>query len=466
MSSYTLTIDGSDRTTCISNGTITIKDDMGSSASTMKFDMTIRDSGNIPACDEEVVITQDGTILFGGRILKVTPAKKGSFVSWKVDCVDYTRDLDRNLVVEGYQDMTDKEIIEDIIDNYCGGTGITYSNVTEGITISNLTFNYVPPSECLTIITKLTGRQWHIDYDKDIHYGVKFSDATPFNIDSDSDAYKNLRLKVDNSALRNRVYVRGGTYLSDEVTIKQVADGEQTVFYLPEKPHEMTILDGVTSKTVGIQNVDSFDDYDYLMSYQEKYIETDVAPTADNVMTFAYKYDIPVLVAVEDSTSIEAYGQFEFAIFDNNIDTIEGARDRASAELTDYADSISSGSFETLTSGFTAGEYIEIDLADLEVDESFVVKSVTSKSMGGGEFTYTIQIVSTEMLGIIQFLIGLLEGDKNSLNISSDEVVDEIATVTAETFTLDDGVPVLTEHTGAYKYDSDAQWDIAEWDTT
>jgi len=86
--------------------------------------------------------------------------------------------------------------------------------------------------------------------------------------------------------------------------------------------------------------------------------------------------------------------------------------------------------------------------------------------MGGGEFTYTIQIVSTEMLGIIQFLIGLLEGDKNSLNISSDEVVDEIATVTAETFTLDDGVPVLTEHTGAYKYDSDAQWDIAEWDTT
>jgi hypothetical protein len=27
-----------------------------------------------------------------------------------------------------------------------------------------------------------------------------------------------------------------------------------------------------------------------------------------------------------------------------------------------------------------------------------------------------------------------------------------------------DGTPVLTSHEGAYKYDSDADWDVAEWD--
>ena len=276
--------------------------------------------------------------------------------------------------------------------------------------------------------------------------------------------YKNLIMGLDNSAIRNRVYVRGGTYLSDEVTIKQVADGEQTVFYLPEKPHEMSILEGVTSKTVGIKNIDNYTDYDYLMNYQEKYVEIDTAPTVDTVLSFSYKYDIPVLVAVENSASIEKYGQLEYIIFDKTIDTIAQARERASAELTDYAESIVSGGFETEETGFKAGQFIDITDSDLGIDDRFVVKSVTASSQGGGRFVYKIKIVSAEMLGIIHFLINLLESDKNSLNISSDEVVDEITTITAESFSLVADTPVLTTHEGAFKYDSDADWDIAEWD--
>jgi len=111
------------------------------------------------------------------------------------------------------------------------------------------------------------------------------------------------------------------------------------------------------------------------------------------------------------------------------------------------------------------GQYLDVDLDDLDIDDRFVVKSVTAQSEGGGKFVYTIKIISAEMLGIINFLIGLLEGDKNSLNISSDEVVDEISTVSGEVYTLVDSTPILTSHEGAYKYDSDAEWDIAEWDT-
>lgn len=182
MDSYTLTINGTDRTKAVKNKTITIVDSSGSSASTLSFTLTNRDSESMPECDDEVIIIQDGVRLFGGRILRINPKKVGDFVMYGIECVDYTRDLDRNLVREGYQDMTDKEIIEDIIDNYCGGSGITYDNVTEGITISNMVFNYVPPSECFTIICKLTGREWYIDYNKDVHYGLKFGEHAPFNI--------------------------------------------------------------------------------------------------------------------------------------------------------------------------------------------------------------------------------------------------------------------------------------------
>lgn len=182
MANYILTIDSEDRTKAIDNRTIAITDSTGSGASTLSFAMTNRDELGMPECDEEVVITQDGVVLFGGRILRINPEKKGDFAVYGIECVDYTRDLDRNLVREGYQDMTDKEIIRDIIDNYCGGTGITYDNVTEGVSVSNMVFNYVPPSECFSIICKLTGREWYIDYEKDVHYGLRFGEHAPFNI--------------------------------------------------------------------------------------------------------------------------------------------------------------------------------------------------------------------------------------------------------------------------------------------
>ena len=182
MDKYTLTINGVNRTRTFNNKAITIIDSSGSSASTLSFTMTNRDGITMPDCDDEVIITQDGVILFGGRILRINPEKLGEFVTYGIECVDYTRDLDRNLVREAYQDMTDKEIIENIIDNYCGGTGITYDNVTEGVTISNMVFNYVTPSECFTTICKLTGREWYIDYEKDVHYGLKFGEHAPFNI--------------------------------------------------------------------------------------------------------------------------------------------------------------------------------------------------------------------------------------------------------------------------------------------
>jgi len=464
MASYILTINGTDRTNSVQNGTVRITDSIGSSATTLEFTLTNRKSSTVPGLDEEVIITHSGSTLFGGRIISVNPTQIGTMVVWDISCIDYTRDLDRNLVVENYQDMTDKEIIEDIIDNYCGGTGITYGSVVEGITISSITFGYMPPSECFTKMCALTGREWYIDYDKDIHYHIKTAESAPFNISGTED-YRRLRLRQDNSAVRNRVYVRGGTYLSDEVEIKQVADGEQTVFNLPEKPHEISVTEGVTAKTVGIKNIDSYDDYDYLVNYQEKYIETDVAPAADTVMTFAFKYDIPVLVAVEDKDSIEEYGQLEYVIFDKDIDTVDQARDRAVAELTDYADTVVSGTFETEETGWVAGQSLTVDLEDLEIDETFIVKSVVAKSIGGGNFVYTVSIVSSEMLGIIHFLISLLESDKNILDISSDEVVDEIKTYDGETFELTAGVPSVDLSSDVFKYDSNAEWDLAEWQT-
>lgn len=470
--SYQITVNGADRTRDIINRTVKIDDESKDKPSTLKCDLFDRTGLGVPALESEIIILKDSVKLFGGFVVSVEPVRLGSGeVVHKLECLDYVRSLDRNLVVENYQNMTDKEIIEDIVANYCQGTGITTLNVVEGVTIQNITFNYSQPSQCFRRIAELTGRTWYLDYDKDIHYHELTQNAAPFDIDdanSDAAEYYGLKIKKDNSNIRNRVYVRGGTYLSDSVTIKQVADGEQTVFNLPNKPHEFTMKEGGVSKTVGIKNISSPAEFDYLLNFQEKYVERSdgVAPAADTVMEFTYKYDIPVLVAVEDKDSIEEIGQFEYPIFDNKIDSQEDARTRASAELTDYKNTIVDGSFKTTTDGFKAGQYINIDLTDYDIDDNYLIQKVSAQSIGGGEYEYTIQIANTKKIGIITFLLKMLESDKNFLNLDPNEVVDELFTPDSQGIILSDSLENDSLISPPFKWQpgaGDAKWGLAEW---
>lgn len=181
LNTYTLTIAGIDRTSCIVARSIVITDSSEAEPSTMEFQMTIRDGGSIPQGDEEVIVTMGGKRLFAGRILSLSPKRpKVGVVTWRISCVDYNRDLDRNLVVESYEEMTDREIISDIIDNYA--PDFTITNVVEGISISQIVFNYTTPSQCFDEICELTGRTWYCDYDKDIHYLLPHENTAPFNI--------------------------------------------------------------------------------------------------------------------------------------------------------------------------------------------------------------------------------------------------------------------------------------------
>lgn len=462
---YSITIAGADRTDSIINRSISISDEARDKPSILKcrfFDLS--ESGD-PSLDDEIIITKDGTRLFAGKIVQATYGRLGAGeVIIDITATDYTRDLDRNLVVEGYEGMTDKEIIEDIVANYCQGTGITATNVVEGVTINKITFNYLQPSQCFRKICDLTGRSWFIDYEKDIHYFPPTQTAAPFNIDTDTSTYKNLKISKDNSNVKNRVYVRGSTYLSDYTTTSQVADGEQTVFILPSKPHDFSITEGGVSKTVGIKNIDSPDSYDYLLNFQEKYVEkaNGTPPAADTVMEFTYKYDVPILVAVEDSDSIDEIGQYEFAIFDTTIKSQEDARSRAQAELSDYADTIVDGSFITYEDGFRAGQYININLPDYGINEDYLVQKVMMKSLGAGEYYYTVSIANTKKLGVILFLIKLLENDKNTLDIDPNEVVDELFTPDSQGILISDSITSDSLIEPPFKWGY-SKWGLAEW---
>ena len=472
---YTITIAGTDRSTDVLAQSVTIDDVVNDQANTCSFALVDNNSLGIPATDDEVIITLDsGTKIFGGYITKITTDKKMGQVAVRIQCIDYTYLLDRNLVHRSYEGETDLAIIEDIVSRYCAGFGITTTNASMGATIDKISFNYIQPSQALRKIAELTGRNWYIDYDKDIHYFPLTTAPAPFDIDDTTALYKDLSISQDASQLRNRVYVRGGTRLSDLTVYEEKGDGEKRTFTLPDKPHGVSLTVNGVSKSVGIKNVDQTG-YDWYVNFQEKYVEQDaggvVLGTGDTIAV-SYQYDIPILVALEDTASIAANGEKEFAIFDKTISTTEAARDRASAELTDYANDLIEGSFITWTDGFKSGQYININLPEYDIDADYLVQRVRAKSMGAGQYEYTVSIASAKTLGIIKFFIELLEQNRNLIELDDNESVDELFMVTdsllsdslVDNLTTDSSGPYHTWAVGSETTPiTTGRWDLSQW---
>jgi hypothetical protein len=624
----------------------------------------------VPVNDEEVIITlPDGTRIFGGYITHTmlsSVADTGG-IRVQIQCVDYVRLFDRNLVNKTYTSMTDKAIIEDIVATYCQGFGITTTNVIEGVTVDQINFNYIQPSQALRRIADLTGRNWYIDYTKDIHYFPLTTNVAPFNITdasssvlttyiSDSMAtspsgtikndaayvspsyvrltpasnskngqleysnalgssftfefdfysgggtgadatygywgasstpqsedaaagyggyivaydeysdqiqlffdgtslstlsqasidnsstrlakvvvtgtnikiyldgvlkidytdsartlggtlvgvgartggannehrlyriyvyneatattatdYSNLTISKDATQLKNRVYVRGGTKLSDPTTFSKKGDGVQRKFPVPDKPHNVSVTVNGTPKTLGIKNVNT-SGYQFYVNFEEKYVEQDTSETVlstTDVLVVTYSYDIPILVAVEDTVSIAANGQKEFAIFDKTITTQQAARDRASAELTDYANNLIEGTFKTYTAGFRTGQYLTINLASYDINDQYIVQRVIAHSIGGGKYYYEVGIASAKTMGIIRFLIELLEANNKLVEVNDQEVVDNLLSVTdsltsdslTDTLTIDSAGPYATWCTDSLQSTpiTRARWNLFQW---
>jgi hypothetical protein len=60
--------------------------------------------------------------------------------------------------------------------------------------------------------------------------------------------------------------------LSDPQVVQWKADGVARIWTLPWGPHEVSLAVGEAPMTVGVENLHDEADFDYMMSFTEKYI--------------------------------------------------------------------------------------------------------------------------------------------------------------------------------------------------
>lgn len=149
--------------------------------------------------------------IFSGEIIKIKTEDETQGLlqfQYTIQCVDYTKRLAKRLIIEDYTSQKAGDIIKDIIDNYYNE--FSYINVEDGPTIDFVSFNYMTGDNCIRKICSLTGYDWYVDYNKDIHFFLPATDYTPYVIFESGDDYTEyIEITADNKYLDFGIKLNG-----------------------------------------------------------------------------------------------------------------------------------------------------------------------------------------------------------------------------------------------------------------
>lgn len=417
-----------DKTTNVEYDSVLVSRKLTSQVDIFRFSVIIDNIADYkPALLDDVKVSEGSTVIFAGTLIEAKEKMRGGNVQ-VIECLakDYSYDLDRELVANVYENTTVQATIEDIITNHT--SGFTFNNVLAIGKVDYVAFRYEYPSKCLQQLAELSGCDWYVDEDKDIHFFQKSSIPAPFNLTDTSGNYyfDTLQVRSDVKNLRNTIIVRGGTYLGNSITEEIVADGDQITFVWAYKYSNAVWKKNAVALSVGIDFTDDPTLFDALYNFNEKALKFPDAskPLVDDLITVTGDPHIPVIVKVKDPVAIAANGAFEYKVIDKSINSKEGARDRASAELRGWAAEIHEGRFETKTAGLQVGQSINVQSTIRGINQDYIINAIDSFLTNGNEWRHRVSLITTQTFGMMEFLQGLLIQKDKEIDIDENEVVD------------------------------------------
>lgn len=469
--SFTVTINGTNRTSSIQAKSFRKRDVLNQQVDTCQFD--VKKYGSLtftPAVGQEVVVDRNGTTIFGGVVTRITEKIEASTILiYSVECVDYSQYLKRHLVTERYVNMTVSAIVADLVTNYTtAGDAITSTSTTSTLVIESISFNRLNVADSLQKLADAINYVWYIDYDKDIHFFAKNAELAPFSLTDNSNnyIYNSLEIIDDITQLKNEVLVEGGETVSASTRTEEFnGDGTIDVFRLANKfSSKPTVTVGGVAQTVGTEFLDDDASFDCMWNFNEKYLRFTAGniPTAGtrNVDVTGY-YLYPIVVNVPSPASQTVHGTWEFPITDKSIRSQAEAIERARAELVNYQNQLYEGRFKTYNDGLRSGQVLSISSTQRGKAIDVLIQSVSAfmRDPLGTTLEYDVSFATMKSIGIIEYL-------QNQLR-SKEVIVDDQETILTfnqltDTMGSSDTIATPTASTGPYLWGT-AVWGYSTW---
>lgn len=361
------------------------------------------------------ILTIDGQQVFGGYVTKARPAfNRAGRITWEVQCEGWVTVFNRSPPFQKtYAGLTPGAILVDIF-NQAGLTGYdTVSHVTPGDELAHF---YVSKQEKLTDaidrLVLMAGEGtwvWNVDAEKRVWMGPPSERTSPFSLAATASATYTTTFPVlkwatediDETDIRNRITVRGGTTPSSSITDTFDGDGRTLIYTLTESPIYDVIrvtVDGIPHPH-GVDWVHTFGgEFRCLVNYitgTVRWDTGDAPPEGANNVVVVYRRADDVQVQVTSATSYARYGRyFDYVLEDGGITTLAEATLVANALLALYALPNVLGTATVERWGIQAGQSLAVEIAPLFTG------------------SYTVREVVCEMTDTYSFKLSLKFGDK------------------------------------------------------
>ncbi len=435
-----------DRTRLVDTNTFKLTQVITSQPDTCEF--TIKKFGDRtyrPEVGDDVQVRNDGIHIFAGVITEIDEQYDVSdYAGYRVVCTDYTYKLDARLVVETYEDMTVDAIMTHLKANYLP-SDVTIDNVDCDTTINFAAFNYEPVSQVIAKLAELAGADWYIDPYKDIHFAVQQTIDAPFDLSDDGGkyVYDSLIVRRDQTQIRNVIYVRGGEYLANVTTAVYDGNNAQRYFVTPYKMSELTLTVTGQQKSIGVDPIDDPLQFDAMHNFQEKtvFFRSDRIPRNTSALAASQKVriggkpNLPVIWRQSDSGSIALYTSREHVIVDASINSKDGARQRAAAEILAYRGTLVEAEFDTYEEDLHTGQRITVQSDLRDIEDQYIINKIVWKVFGVRDdqcpqLVAHVSLVTTRTFGLTQLLQRLMNQEKKLLKINEGETLDTIESIT------------------------------------
>lgn len=436
-----LVISGVDRTSLLQRASLSV-DRQLQQASTAQFKLRDLETGYRPQVGEPLYIYSDdgGTqLIFGGSCDQPQASRLlGTYTNeYAIQCVDWHQNADRHIAAKSYSGVSSGSIVQDLITSYLAQDGITAGDVQAGPTISTAVFNYIPVSQALDQLSKLTGFQWRINPDKSLDWFDQSTYSAPWSL-TETSPVMNLTVTGDRSYYRNKQFIRAGTKVSDPQIVNRTGDGKTRTWTLPlPLAKQPTITLNGAAQTTGVGGVESGVAYYYNIGSQtitQDDTGTLLANTDDLQITFQGRY--PIVVVAQSSSEVasraaveENGGVYDSVASEPNINDDQTALEYAQGLLRRYAHIYTDIEFDTRPGAETdlnIGQVLQVDLASsFGYQGEILVSEVTwdDPVLASGTLRQHVKALGSEAFGGWTYFFKQLAQGQQSYVISDNEIL-------------------------------------------
>lgn len=406
-----LRIHGTDRKAWLQEGTLRVVDQLDG-RDTVQCALLMLPNEFALSVGQSLEVEFDGTVQFGGTIDRVaaeTLTNTGARVRWQLDAVDYAQLADRFLHAELYESQTLKAIVQDMVADTIAADGVTLDPAfPTGPTLEYFVANYETVAQLLTRLAEMTGYHWRITPQKRLQFLERTTLAAPaaLNDTSPIDLEGTLRREATRAQYRNVQYMRGGITETDVAQTETfVGDGTRKTFTvsLPVSRTPTITVNGV-AQTVGVRQIDTGKQWYWQEGSTEISQDSSGSPlTSAQTLAVSYRGYFPLLAqnrsdaAITERQTVEGgSGIYQHLQTDEAITSSALARDRTLGLLRRYGTIQQQLEFDTLTTGWQAGQLLSVSRAALGLSGTFLVAEATITQLVGNTYQTTVRAVGGE----------------------------------------------------------------------